>query len=151
LRRLAGDALLLERRPGVRKGSSLLLELPLSPLTGGTLLQELVLRGGERRSLGVEGGLQIVGLLGLLFKRARPLFSLVPLGPRPPEQRMEPQVVAADGDHLRLPVGRQGARPLQVHPRLPQRLIPVDEGRANPFEGGGARRVLPLALLELIA
>jgi hypothetical protein len=100
LRRLASDALLLECRPGVRKGSSLLQELPLSPLAGGTLLQELVLRGGERRSLGVEGGLQIVGLLGLLFERARPLLSLVPLGSRPPEQRMELQVVAADGDHL---------------------------------------------------
>jgi hypothetical protein len=63
---------------------------------------------------------------------------------------MELQVVVADGDYLRLPVGRQGARPLQVRPRLPQRLIPVDEGRANPLEGGGARRVLPFALLELI-
>jgi hypothetical protein len=39
LRRLASDALLLEHRPGVRKGSPLLLELPLSPLAGGTLLQ----------------------------------------------------------------------------------------------------------------
>jgi hypothetical protein len=49
--------LLLQRRPGVGKGGPLLLELPLSPLTGGTLLQELVLRDGERRDLGVEGGL----------------------------------------------------------------------------------------------
>jgi hypothetical protein len=64
---------------------------------------------------------------------------------------MELQVVVADGDHLRLPVGRQGAHPLQVRPRLPQRLITVDEGRANPLEGGGARRILPFALLELIA
>jgi hypothetical protein len=64
---------------------------------------------------------------------------------------MELQVVAADGGHLRLPVGRQGAHPLQVSPRLLQRLIPIDEGRANPLEGGGARRILPFALLELIA
>jgi hypothetical protein len=153
---LASDALLLERRPGVSKGSPLLLELPLSPLAGDMLLQELVLRDGERRNLGVEdglqiAGLQIVGLLGLLLERARPLLSLALLSLRPPEQRMEFQVVVADGDHLRLPVGRQGAHPLQVRPRLPQRLIPVDEGRANPLEDGGARLVLPFALLELIA
>jgi hypothetical protein len=34
---------------------------------------------------------------------------------------------------------------------LLQRLIPLDEGRANPLEGGGARRGLPFALLELVA
>jgi hypothetical protein len=34
---------------------------------------------------------------------------------------------------------------------LLQRLIPLDEGHANPFEGGGARRGLPFALLELVA
>jgi hypothetical protein len=115
------------------------------------LLQELVLRNGERRDLGVEGGLQIVGLLGLLLERARPLLSLALLSLRPPEQRVELQVVIADDGHLRLPVGRQGARLLQVHPRLPQRLIPVDEGCANPLESGGVRRVLPCALMELIA
>jgi hypothetical protein len=64
---------------------------------------------------------------------------------------MNLQVVVANGDHLHLLVGRQGAHPLQVCPRLPQRLISVDEGRANPLEGGGARRILPFALLELIA
>jgi hypothetical protein len=115
----------------------LLLEPPFSPLTGGTLLQELVLRNGERRDLGVEGGLQIVGLLGLLLERARPLLSLALLSLRPPEQRVELQVVVADAGHLRLPVGRQGARLLQVRPHLPQRLIPVDEGCADPLEGGG--------------
>jgi hypothetical protein len=36
-------------------------------------------------------------------------------------------------------------------PRLLQRLIPVDEGRANPLDGGGARRGLPLQLQELVA
>jgi hypothetical protein len=151
LRRLASDALLLERRPGVGKSSLLLLELPLSPLAGGTFLQEPVLRDGERHNLGIKGGLQFVGLLGLLLGHARPLLSLALLGLRPPEQRMELQVVVADGDHLRLPVGRQGAHPLQVRPRLPQCLIPLDEGRADPLEGGGARRGLPLALLELVA
>jgi hypothetical protein len=85
---LASDALLLERRPGVSKGSPLLLELPLSPLAGDMLLQELVLRDGERRNLGVEdglqiAGLQIVGLLGLLLERARPLLSLALLSLRP--------------------------------------------------------------------
>jgi hypothetical protein len=44
LRRLASGTLPLERRPGVGKSGPLLLELPLSPLVGGTLLQELVLR-----------------------------------------------------------------------------------------------------------
>jgi hypothetical protein len=113
-------------------------------LAGGTLLQELVLRDGERRNLGVEGGLQIVGLLGLQLERARPLLSLALLSLRPPEQRVELQVVVADAGH-------QGAHLLQVRPRLPQRLIPVDEGRANLLEGGGARRVLPCAFMELIA
>jgi hypothetical protein len=42
LRRLASGTLPLERRPGVGKSSPLLLELPLSPLAGSTLLQELV-------------------------------------------------------------------------------------------------------------
>jgi hypothetical protein len=32
-----------------------------------------------------------------------------------------------------------------------QCLIPIDEGRANTLEGGGARRILPFALLELVA
>jgi hypothetical protein len=114
-------------------------------------LQEPVLREGERRNLGVEGGLQLVGLLGPLLGRARPLLSLALLGLRLPEQRMELQVVVADGGHLRLPVGRQGPHPLQIGPRLPQRLIPIDEGCANPLEGGGVRRILPFALLELIA
>jgi hypothetical protein len=31
------------------------------------------------------------------------------------------------------------------------RLVPVDEGRANPLDGGGARRGLPLQLQELVA
>jgi hypothetical protein len=150
LRRLASDALLLLRRPGVGKGSPLLLELPLGPLAGGTLLQELVLRDGERRDLGVEGGLQIVGLLGLLLERARPLLSLALLILRPLEQRVKLQVVITDVGHLRLLVGRQGAHLLQVRPRLPQHLIPVDEGRADLLEGGGARRVLPYALMKLI-
>jgi hypothetical protein len=47
LRRLASGALPLERRPGIDKSGPLLLELPLNPLAGGTLLAELVLRRGE--------------------------------------------------------------------------------------------------------
>jgi hypothetical protein len=86
-----------------------------------------------------------------LLGRALPLLGLALLGLRLPEQRMELRVVAADGDHLRLPVGRQGARPLQVSLRLSQRLISINEGHANPLEGGGARRVLPFTLLELVA
>jgi hypothetical protein len=66
-----------------------MLELPLNPLAGGTFLQEPVLRDGERRNIGIEGGLQFVGLLGLLLGRARPLLNLALLGLRPPEQRME--------------------------------------------------------------
>jgi hypothetical protein len=38
LRRLASDALLLQRRPGVGEGGLLLLEPPLSPLAGGATL-----------------------------------------------------------------------------------------------------------------
>jgi hypothetical protein len=114
-------------------------------------LQEPVLRDGERRNLGVEGGVQLIGLLGPLLGHACSLLGLALLGLRPPKQRMELQVVAADGGHLRLPVGRQGVHPLQVSPRLLQRLIPLDEGCANPLEGGGARRGLPFALLKLVA
>jgi hypothetical protein len=86
LRRLASNALPLERRTGVGKSSPFLLKLPLSPLAGGTLLQELVLRDGECRNLGVEGGLQLVGLLGPLLGLVRPLLGLALLGLRPPEQ-----------------------------------------------------------------
>jgi hypothetical protein len=56
-----------------------------------------------------------------------------------------------DGDHLRLPVRRHGACPLQVPSRLLQRLVPVNEGRTNPLNGEGARRGLPLQLQELVA
>jgi hypothetical protein len=38
LHRLARSTLPLERRPGIGKSGPLLLELPLSPLAGGTLL-----------------------------------------------------------------------------------------------------------------
>jgi hypothetical protein len=82
---------------------------------------------------------------------ARPLLRLALLSLRPLERRAEPPVVAADAGHLRLPVGRQGARLLQVRARPLQRLIPVDEGCADPLEAGGVRRVLPCALVELIA
>jgi hypothetical protein len=115
------------------------------------LLLKLVLRRGERSDLGVEGGLQLVGLLGLLLSRARPLLILALLGLRLLEPRADLLVVDPYGGHLRLPVGCQRAHPLQVRPRLLQRLIPIDEGRANPLEGGGARRVLPFALLKLVA
>jgi hypothetical protein len=71
MRRLASDALPLQRRPGVGKGGLLLLEPPLGPLAGSALPQELVLSDGERHDLGVEGGLQVVGLLGPLLERAR--------------------------------------------------------------------------------
>jgi hypothetical protein len=151
LRRLASNALPLQGRPSVGKGGLLLLEPSLSSLTGGALLQELALSGGERRDLGVQGGPQVVGLLGLLLERARPLLSLALLSLRLLERRVEPPVVAADAGHLCLPVGRQGARILQVRPRLLQRLIPVDEGRADPLEAGGVRWVLPCALVKLIA
>jgi hypothetical protein len=83
--RLASGMLPLERRPGVGESGPLLLKLPLSPLAGGALLQELALRGGERRGLGVEGGLLLVGLLGLLLSLALPLLGLALLGLRLPE------------------------------------------------------------------
>jgi hypothetical protein len=150
LRRLASDVLPLQGRPSIGKSGLLLLEPPLSSLTGGALLQELALGGGERRDLGVKGGLQVVGLLGLLLERTRLLLGLALLSLHLLERRVEPPVVAADAGHLRLPVGRQGARVLQVLPRPLQRLIPIDEGRADPLEAGGMRRVLPCALVELI-
>jgi hypothetical protein len=151
LRRLTSCALPLQGRPSVDEGGLLLLEPPLSPLTGGALLQELVLSNGERRELGVKGGLQVVGLLGPLLKRARPLLSLALLRLRPLERRAEPPVLAADAGHLRLPIGRQRAHLLQVRARLPQCLITVDEGRADPLEARATRRVLPRALRKVIA
>jgi hypothetical protein len=151
LRRLTSDTLPLQGRSRVSKSGLLLLEPPLSPLAGGTLLQELLLGGGERRDLGADGGPQVIGLLGLQLECARPLLGLALLSLHFLERRVEPPVVAADVGHLRLAVGRQGARILQVRPRLPQRLIPDDEGRADPLEAGGVRRVLPCALVEFIA
>jgi hypothetical protein len=82
---------------------------------------------------------------------ARALLGLALLGLRLLERRVEAPVVAADAGHLRLPVSHQGARVLQVRPRPLQRLIPIDEGRADSLEAGGVRRVLPCALVELIA
>jgi hypothetical protein len=114
MRRLASDALLLQRRPGVGEGSLLLLEPPLSPLAGGALLQELLLSGGERRDLGVEGGFQVIDLLGPLLQRARPLLGLALLRLCPLERRAEPPVLAGDAGHLRLPVGRQRVHLLLV-------------------------------------
>jgi hypothetical protein len=67
LRRLTSDALPLQRRPGVGEGGLLLLEPPLGSLAGGALLQKPLLGDGERRNLGVEGRLQVVGLLGPLL------------------------------------------------------------------------------------
>jgi hypothetical protein len=64
----------------------LLLEPPLSPLARGALLQELLLSDDERRGLGVEGGLQVVGLLGPLLQSARPLLGLALLRLRPLER-----------------------------------------------------------------
>jgi hypothetical protein len=129
----------------------LLLEPPLSPLAGGALLLKLLLSDGERRDLGVEGGLQVASLLGPLLQPARPLLGLALLRLHPLERRAEPPVLAADGGHLRLPVGCQRPHLLQVRARLPQRLITVDEGRADPLEARAARRVLPRALGELVA
>jgi hypothetical protein len=76
LRHLASSALPLQGRPSVAEGGLLLLEPSLSSLAGGALLQELLLSDGERRDLRVEGGLQVVGLLGPLLERARSLLGL---------------------------------------------------------------------------
>jgi hypothetical protein len=85
LRHLTSSALPLQGRPSVAEGGLLLLEPSLSSLAGGALLQELLLSDGERRDLGVEGGLQVVGLLGPLLERARPLLGLALLRLRPLE------------------------------------------------------------------
>jgi hypothetical protein len=95
LRRLASNALPLQGRPSVGKDGLLLLEPPLSSLTGCALLQELALSGGERRDLGVKGSPQVVGLLGLLLERARPLLGLALLRLRPLERRAKPPVLPA--------------------------------------------------------
>jgi hypothetical protein len=113
-RHLVGGALLLQRCPGVDEGGLLLLEPPLSPLAGGALLQEPLLSGDEGRGLGVEGGLQIVGLLGPLLQPARPLLSLALLRLRPLKRRAKLPGFGADGSHLRLPVSGQRPRLLQV-------------------------------------
>jgi hypothetical protein len=52
-------------------------------------------------------------------------------------------VFGVDGSHLRLPVDGQRPRLLQVRARMPQRLIKIDEGCADPLEARAARRVLP--------
>jgi hypothetical protein len=114
-------------------------------------LLELVLRRGERGDLGVEGGLQLVGLLGLLLGRPRPLLGPALLGLRLLEPRAELLVLGPDGPHLRFPVRRHGAHLLHIPSRLLQRLIPIDEGCANPLKGGRTRRGLTLVLQELVA
>jgi hypothetical protein len=92
----------------------LLLEPPLGSLAGGVLLLKSLLGDGERRNLGVEGSLQIVGLLGTLLQPACPLLGPALLRLRPLERRTELPVLAANIGHLRLPVGGQRPHLLQV-------------------------------------
>jgi hypothetical protein len=150
LRHLVGCALLLQRCTGVDEGGLLLLKPLLSPLAGGALLQEPLLSGDKGRGLGVKGGLQVVGLLGALLQPARPLLSLTLLRLRPLERRAELPGLATNVGHLRLPVGGQRPRLLQIRAHMPQRLITIDEGCADPLEARATRRVLPRALGELV-
>jgi hypothetical protein len=143
LRRLASDTLPLQCCTGVDEGGLLLLEPPLGPLAGGALLQKPLLGDGERRGLGVVGGLQVVSRLGPLFQPARPLLSMALLRLRPLERRAEHPSFSASGGHFRLPVGGQRPRLLQVRARIPQRLVTVDEGCTDPLEARAAHRVLP--------
>jgi hypothetical protein len=106
--------LLLQRRPGVDEGGLLLLEPPLGSLACGVLLLKPLLGDGERRNLGVEGSLQIVGLLGPLLQPARPLLGPALVHLRPLERRAELPVLAADVGHIRLPIGGQHPHLLQV-------------------------------------
>jgi hypothetical protein len=151
LRPLERSMLPLERCPGLDEGVPLLLELILGLLAGDTLLPKLLLRCDDRGGLGGEGGLQLLGLLGPPLGLPRPLLGLASPGSRLLELRAVPPVLSPDGDHLRLPVSRHGTRPLQVLPRLLQRFVPVDEGRANSLDGGGAPRGPPLQLQEVVA
>jgi hypothetical protein len=146
LRPLESSMLPLERRPGIDEGGPLLLELTLGLLAGGTLLPELLLCCDDRGGLGGEGGLQLLGLLGPLLGLPCPLLGLASPGPCLLELHAVLPVLSPDGGHLRLPVGRHGACPLQVLPRLLKCLVPVDEGRADTLNGGSARRGLPLQL-----
>jgi hypothetical protein len=114
-------------------------------------LPELILHRGEHRDLGVEGGLQLVDLLGLLLGCPRPLLGPALLGLRLLEPGTELLVVGPDGPHLRLPVRRHDAHLLHIPMCLLQRLIPIDEGCANPVKGGGTRHGLTLVLQELVA
>jgi hypothetical protein len=88
---------------------------------------ELLLRRDKRGDLGVEGGPQLVDLLGLLLSRACPLLGLALLGLRLLEPCAELLVVRADGHNLRFPVRRHSAHLLHIPLRLLQRLIPIDE------------------------
>jgi hypothetical protein len=78
-----GGALLLQRDTGVVEGGLPLLEPLLSPLAGVALLQKPLLCDDEGRGLGVEGGLQVVSLLGPLLQLARPRLGLALLRLRP--------------------------------------------------------------------
>jgi hypothetical protein len=120
------------------------------PLAGGALPKEPLLSGDEGRGLGVESGLQVVGLLGPMLQPARPLLSLAQLRLRPLKRRTKLPALAADVSHLRLPVGGQRPRLLQVRARMPQRLITIDESYADPLEARAARPVLPRVLGEFV-
>jgi hypothetical protein len=51
---------------------------------------------------------------------------------------------------LGLPLRRYGARPLQVFPRLVQRLVPVHERRLHPLDRGDILRNLGVQLRRLV-
>jgi hypothetical protein len=149
---------LLEGRPRPLKRNALLLELPQRLLArqalplercpgldeSGPLLPELLLRRDDRGDLVGEAGLQLLGLLGLLLGLALP-------GPRSLEGCAVLLKLGADRGHLRLPLSRHGARPRQVFPRPLQRLIPVDERRADLLDGGDTLRGPALQLQEVVS
>jgi hypothetical protein len=114
LRSLESSTLPLKRRPGVNESSPLLLELTLDLLAGSTLPPELLLHCDDRGNLGGEGGLQFFGFLGLLLGLPCPLLGPALLGLRLQEPHADLPVLSPDGHHLRLPVSRHGARPLQI-------------------------------------
>jgi hypothetical protein len=135
--------LLLERSPSLDEGGLLLLKLAFRLLARSLLLLELLLRRDDRGGLVGQAGPQLLGLLG-------PLLGLTLADPLYLEGCAVLRELGASRGHLRLPLGRHGARSRQIFPRPVQCLIPVHKRCAHLLNSGGPLHGLALQLQELV-
>jgi hypothetical protein len=133
-RLLPRRALRLESSPGLDESGPLLLKLAFRLLACGSLLPELLLRRDDRGGLVGQAGPQLLGLFG-------PLLGLTLLGPCSLEGYA---VLLSWARTEATSTSHSAARPRQIFPRPPQRLVLFHERCAHPLDNGGPLRRLSL-------